>query len=109
MNREQAIRAVADKIGLSGPFTTNLVDAMEAVGVLKLEEPASAAPQWKVGDVVTLASGGPRMTAVQICTGTPFQAGQHGEDRSSGPVDDRGMASQPASAFGSSCNSRRSS
>jgi hypothetical protein len=43
MNRDQAIRAVADKIGLSGPFTNNLVDAMEAVGVLKLEEPASAA------------------------------------------------------------------
>ena len=37
MNREQAIRAVADKIGLSGPFTNNLVDAMVAVGVLKLE------------------------------------------------------------------------
>jgi hypothetical protein len=37
MNRVQAIRAVADKIGLSGPFTNNLVDAMEAVGVLKLE------------------------------------------------------------------------
>jgi hypothetical protein len=51
MNREQAIRAVADKIGLSGPFTNNLVDAMEAVGVLKLdEEPASANPKWKVGD-----------------------------------------------------------
>jgi hypothetical protein len=42
MNREQAIRAVADKIGPSGPFTNNLVDAMEAVGVLKLDEPASA-------------------------------------------------------------------
>jgi hypothetical protein len=37
MHREQAIRAVADKIGRSGPFTNNLVDAMEAVGVLKLE------------------------------------------------------------------------
>jgi hypothetical protein len=32
MNRVQAIKAVADKIGLSGPFTNNLVDAMEAVG-----------------------------------------------------------------------------
>ena len=42
MNREQAIRAVADKIGLSGPFTNNLVDAMVAVGVLKLEEPDAA-------------------------------------------------------------------
>ena len=40
MNREQAIRAVADKIGLSGPFTNNPVDAMVAIGVLKLEEPA---------------------------------------------------------------------
>jgi hypothetical protein len=39
MNRDQAIKAVADKIGLSGPFTNNLVDAMVAVGVLKLEEP----------------------------------------------------------------------
>jgi hypothetical protein len=29
MNREQAIKAVADKIGLSGPFTNNLVDAMD--------------------------------------------------------------------------------
>jgi hypothetical protein len=43
MNREQAIRAVADKIGLSGPFTNNLVDAMEAVGVLKLEKPVEPA------------------------------------------------------------------
>jgi hypothetical protein len=38
MNREQTIRVVADKVGLSGRFTTNLVDAMEAVGVLKLDE-----------------------------------------------------------------------
>jgi hypothetical protein len=43
MNRVQAIKAVADKIGLSGPFTSNLVDAMVAVGVLKLEEPAEPA------------------------------------------------------------------
>jgi hypothetical protein len=40
MNREQAIKAIADKIGLSGPFTNNLVDAMAAVGVLKLDEVA---------------------------------------------------------------------
>jgi hypothetical protein len=31
MNREQAIRAVADKSGPWGPFTSNLVDAMEAM------------------------------------------------------------------------------
>jgi hypothetical protein len=37
MNREQAIKAVADKTGLSGPSIPNLVDAMVAVGVLKLE------------------------------------------------------------------------
>ena len=40
MNREQAIKAVADKIGLSRPFTDNLVDAMAAVGVLKLDDPS---------------------------------------------------------------------
>lgn len=47
MNREQAIKAVADKIGLSGPFTDNLVDAMAAVGVLKLEQPAPTV-KWSI-------------------------------------------------------------
>ena len=31
---------MADKIGISGPFTDNLVDAMVAVKVLELDEPA---------------------------------------------------------------------
>jgi hypothetical protein len=44
MNREQAIKAVADKIGLSGPFTNNLVDAMVEVGVLKLDVPCVSVP-----------------------------------------------------------------
>ena len=32
MTRDQARKAVTDKIGISGPFTDNLVDAMAAVG-----------------------------------------------------------------------------
>jgi hypothetical protein len=35
--KHQPISSHADKIGISGPFTDNLVDAMAAVGVLKLE------------------------------------------------------------------------
>ena len=31
MTRDQAIKAIADKIGLSGPFTNNLVDATAVV------------------------------------------------------------------------------
>jgi hypothetical protein len=69
MNREQAEATVAKFMNSHG-----LVRALEALGLLKLDTPESvhkegvAAPKWKVGDVVTLATGSPRMTVVQIFT-----------------------------------------
>jgi hypothetical protein len=51
MNRVQAIKAVADKIGLSGPFTNNLVDAMVAVGAASFLEGRDVSPQSNDRDV----------------------------------------------------------
>jgi hypothetical protein len=59
ITREQAIKAVAGKIGLSGPFTDNLVDAMAAVGVLKLDEPSDRRQFMLIDEGSSRARGTP--------------------------------------------------
>lgn len=69
MNRQKAIETIYAAVGSHGD-ADRWVSALEALGLLKFDEPAPAKPAWKVGDVVLLRSGSPKMTVIGVTRGS---------------------------------------